>query len=216
MIRRRGPLTPRRRRPLVEAPQASTLRYSADGQRFQKALWLIAALALLFCVISLVTDWVTASGSYLSDGSPWIYDTLIYGLVAVSFDRGALLERASAVLLSITLAVAGCQGSYDIWSEIARRAPEISTDSSISGTVLAAGAVLEASLLFRFRRSREPLMKAAWFSARNSAMIGLAGAVVPLLSHVHAAADPQIVVDCLDTFLAFQAAFLVARESVET
>ncbi len=201
---------------MAESLKGGRLRYSNDGQRVLRALWLISALALLILVLSLVTDWVTASRTYLSDGAPWIYDTVIYGLVALSFDRGAVLERAAGAALSFVLAVAGCQGSYDIWSEIVSKAPGVSMDPRNSGALLAIGATLEALLLFRFRASREPLMKGAWLSARNSALIGLASATVPLVYDAQAAADPQIFVDCLDTFLAFQAAYMIAREVVET
>jgi hypothetical protein len=200
---------------MAEFLKGGSLRYSNDGQRFLRALWLISALALLILVLSLVTDWLTASRNYLSDGAPWIYDTVIYGLVALSFDRGAVLERVAGAALSLILAVAGCQGSYDVWSEIFQKAPELSIGAPCSGLLFATGASLEAMLLFRFRASRQPLMKGAWLSARNSALIGLAGAAAPFLSHTQAAADPQILVDGLDTFLAFQAAFLIAREVVD-
>ncbi|HEY8161098.1 MAG: hypothetical protein ACR650_17195 [Methylocystis sp.] len=79
----------------------------------------------------------------------------------------------------------------------------------------AAGTMLEAALLFKFRKSGEPLIKGTWLSARNSALIGLAGAAVPLLFCAPAAAGQQIFFDCLDTALAFQAAFCVARETIE-
>ena len=59
-------------------------------------------------------------------------------------------------------------------------------------------------------------MKGAWLSARNSAVIGLAGVATPLLCHAPTALSPQIFVDGLDTILAFQAAFFVVRETIET
>ena len=67
--------------------QAVDLRNTNDGRRFSKILWLIAALALLFCVLGIVIDWFTASASFLEDGVVWIYDSVIYGLVAISFGK---------------------------------------------------------------------------------------------------------------------------------
>jgi hypothetical protein len=199
---------------MAEPVRGESLRQSDDGQRFLKALWAISALALFLFSLSVVADWLSASQSYLSDGAPWIYDALIYGLVALSFDRGVLLERVAGAALSLILAIAGFQVSYDVWTEIFQKAPALSMGASFSGPLFATGASLEALLLLRFRASREPLMKGAWLSARNSALIGLAGAAAPFLSHTQAA-DPQILVDSLDTFLAFQAAFLIAREVVD-
>ncbi len=200
---------------MTETSQGASLRETNDGRRFLKALWLISAAALLFCITTAAFDWLTASGAYLEDGVTWIYDTVIYGLVAVSFGRGVIFERAAAFMLSLVLAVAGCQGSYDIWCEIIWRAPETAVNSPISALTFAAGTMLEAALLFRFRKSGEPLVKGTWLSARNSALIGLAGAAFALLFRAPSAADHQILFDCLDTVLAFQAAFCVARETIE-
>ena len=198
-----------------ETLQASRPRGSDDSQRFLKALRVIAVAALLFCILSIAFNWLSASGSYFEDGIYWIYDCAIYGLAAISFGKGAFVERAAAFMLSLVLAIAGCQGTYDIWSEIVQRAPEAPGTAPYSALIFATGAIVEAALLFRFRKSGEPLMKATWLSARNSATIALAGAAIPVLSHTSSGNDPQIIVDCLDTILAFQAAILVVRETFE-
>jgi len=199
-----------------ESSQTQSLRKSEDGQRFLQALRLISIAALSLSVLSVAFDWLSASESYLEDGVCWIYDSAIYGVAAISFGRGASFERVAAFMLSLILAIAGCQGSYDIWSEIVRTAPAHSADAAASASALATGAILEAALLFRFRTSGEPLMTATWLSARNSAAIALAGAAVPALSHASSGDALQIIVDCVDTLLAFQAAFFVAKEAVET
>lgn len=201
---------------MAETSQAVDLRNTNDGRRFLNILWLIATLALLFCILGIVVDWFTASASYFEDGVVWIYDSLIYGLVAISFGRGVFLERTAAITLSLVLAVAGCHGSYDVFSEIVQRGTDVALTSPISASVFAAGTILEAALLFRYRKSGEPLMKGAWLSARNSAVIGLAGAATPLLFRAPTALSPQVFVDCLDAVLALQAAFFVARETIET
>ena len=103
---------------MVETSCAAVLRDPPKARRFLNALWLISAAALFFCFLSITVGWLTSSGSYLEDGGVWLYDTVIYGLVAASFGRGVLIERAAAVLLAVVLAIAGCQGSYQIWSEI--------------------------------------------------------------------------------------------------
>ena len=122
----------------------------------------------------------------------------------------------AVIALALVLAIAGCHGSYDVFSEIVQRGRDVALTSPISASVFAAGTILEAALLFRYRKSGEPLMKGAWLSARNSAVIGLAGVATPLLCHAPTALSPQIFVDGLDTILAFQAAFFVVRETIET
>lgn len=200
---------------MAETLQTASVRESDNGKRFLKALRLISILALAMSVLTVGFDWLSASGKYFEDGASWIYDCAIYGLVAFSFGRGAIFERAAAFMLSLVLTAAGCQGSYDVWSEIARRGHEVSIDTPYSAMVFATGAILEAALLFKFRKSGECLMMATWLSARNSAAVALAGAAVSLVFHAPAASGPQIFLDCLDTVLAFQAAFLVAREMIE-
>jgi hypothetical protein len=202
------------RHPMVETSCAAVLRDTYEGQRFLNALWLISAVALLFCFLSITVGWLTSSGSYLEDGGVWLYDTVIYGLVAASFGRGVLIERAAAVLLAVVLAIAGCQGSYQIWSEIVLSRPDAMRGSWIAALSFAGGASFEAALLFRYRNSGEPLMKGAWLSARNSAVIGVIGAALPLMYHASTADRAQICVDCLDTFLALQASFFVIRETL--
>lgn len=200
---------------MVETSQAINLRNANDDRQFLKVLWLISALALLFCIFDIGIDWLTLPANPLEDGVVWIYDSVIYGLVAISFGRGAVFERAAAIMLSLILAIAGCHGSYDVFSEIAQRRTDAALGSPITASVLAAGTILEASLLFRYRKSGEPLMKGTWLSARNSAAIALVGAAVPIFCRTSTAGGPQICIDCLDTVLSFQAAFYVAREAAE-
>lgn len=201
---------------MAETLRTASIRESDSGKRFLKALRLISILALAMSLLSVAFDWLSASGKYFEDGATWIYDSAIYGLVAISFGRGAFFERAAAFMLSAVLTAAGCQGSYDVWSEIARRGHDVSVDTPVSTMVFATGAILEAALLFKFRKSGESLMMATWLSARNSAAVALAGAAVSLVFHAPTASGPQIFLDCLDTVLAFQAAFLVAKETIET
>ncbi len=187
-------------------------RDTQDGRRFLRSLWLIASSALLFSVVSVALDGLFASGSSFEDGAVWIYDIAIYGLAAISFGRGAVLERATAALLAVVLLVAGCQGSYDIWCELARKLPDASGSSPVSEILLPTGSAFEAALLFRFRKVGDPLMQATWLSARNSAAIALIGAALPLVFQ-KSCEGPEMVVACLDTFLAFQAALIVAYEA---
>lgn len=201
---------------MAETLQTASVRESDNGKRFLKALRLISLLALAMSLLSVAFDWLSASGKYFEDGASWIYDSAIYGLVAFSFGRGAFFERWAALMLSLVLTVAGCQGSYDVWNEIARRGHEVSVDTPVSAMVFATGAILEAALLFKFRKSGESLMTATWLSARNSAAVALAGAAISLVFHAPTASGPQIFLDSLDTILAFQAAFLVAKETIET
>lgn len=201
---------------MAETLQTAGVRESDNGKRFLKALRLISLLALAMSLLSVAFDWLSASGKYFEDSASWIYDSAIYGLVAFSFGRGAYFERGAAFMLSLVLTAAGCQGSYDVWSEIARRGHEVSVDTPVSAMVFATGAILEAALLFKFRKSGESLMTATWLSARNSAAVALAGAAISLVFHAPTASGPQIFLDSLDTILAFQAAFLVAKETIET
>ncbi len=169
-----------------ETSQLASVRDTEDGQRFLRALRLIAVSALLLVCLSLALRYLSPSENPFEDGIYLLYDGLIYGLAAISFGRGELFERATALMLSAVFAVGGCQGSYDIWNEIAWTATgQSDTAPSAAAIVFATSAILETALLFRFRASHEPLMKATWVSTRNSAAIALAGAIVPILYQTH-------------------------------
>jgi hypothetical protein len=201
---------------MAETSQAENLRNTCGGRRFLKALRLVSAAALLFCILSIAADWCSASGNYFEDGATWLYDTAIYGVVAISFGRGASFERMAAGMLAFVLLVAGCQGAWDIWSKISQGMGEAAADSPLSSLAFATGTVFEAALLFSYRKSGEALMQGTWLSARNSAVIALLGAGLSLVYRAPATAGAQICVDCFDTILAFQAAFYVAQESIGT
>lgn len=150
-----------------ETSQLASVRDTEDGQRFLRALRLIVVSALLLVFLSLALRYLSTSENHFEDGIYLFYDSLIYGLAAISFGRGELFERATALMLSAVFAVGGCQGSYDIWNEIAATG-QSDTAPSAAAIVFATSAILETALLFRFRASREPLMKATWVSTRDS------------------------------------------------
>ena len=84
---------------MAETSQAVDLRNTNDGRRFSKILWLIAALALLFCVLGIVIDWFTASASYFG-GRRRLDLRQRYLWISGDFLRQrSLLERTAAIAL---------------------------------------------------------------------------------------------------------------------
>ncbi len=195
--------------------RGGTLRAAADARRFISTLWLISIVAIVLGVLTLAYRGFSLSADYLEDVCVWAYDAAIYGLAAFSFGRGRLVERTATLMLAATLSLAGCQGLYELWRAVAPHTQMLAESAPFPATIVAAGACVEAALLYRFSACDDPLMRATWYSARNSAFLGLAGVGTLLLSQGASAAWPQMVVDSCDILLAFQAAAAIVLETFE-
>ena len=60
--------------------------------------------------------WAPAIGSrqLLKDGLDWGYDIVLTGIAAFVFGRGVWIERVSAFVIAMILAVAGLHTLYDL------------------------------------------------------------------------------------------------------
>ena len=89
--------------------------------------WTISAIALF--VLALASVEVVAalrvdSRFLLRDGLEWGYDVLIFGIAALSFNRGPRIERLAGFALAFILLMAGLQTAFQIWLTLVRP-PEI-------------------------------------------------------------------------------------------
>ena len=148
------------------------------GRGFHKSLWLITLGVLLLCIGEIIYAHAAASPYLLKDGAEWAYDVAYFGLAAISFGRGETTERRAAFALAAILGIGGCQGLYEIWSAITAPTTDEIDNLTISAVVTILGSFAEAAVLFRFRRSHDPIVEATWLSARNSALTSALGAGV--------------------------------------
>ncbi len=183
------------------------------GRGFHKSLWLITFGVLLLCIGEMIYAHAAASSYLLKDGAEWAYDVAYFGLAAISFGRGETTERRAAFALAAILGIGGCQGLYEIWSAITAPATDEIDNLTISAVVTILGSFAEAAVLFRFRRSHDPIVEATWLSARNSALTSALGAGVTFVVRMLPNRWAQIAVDALGVYLAFQAAAVVVKDA---
>jgi hypothetical protein len=174
-------------------------------------LWLAALAALLFCAGECVYGYWTGSGDVVKGGEQWLYDVLIYGLAAVSLGRTRSIERGVAFLLLTIFIFGGFDGMRDVWAAVHDPAAE-NNEPLASDVFDISGCVFEAMALIPLRASRNPVLEATWLSARNSVLASVASAVVAVVCHAFTMSWPRIAVIALESLLAFQAAFVVARD----
>ena len=183
------------------------------GRGFHKSLWFITFGALVLCIGEMIYGHAALSPYLLKDGAEWGYDVAYFGLAAFSFGRGETIERRVAFALAAILGIGGCQSFYEVWSAITAPATDEIDNLTISAVVTILGSFAEAAVLFRFRRSHDPIVEATWLSARNSALTGALGAGVTFVVRMLPNRWPQIAVDALSACLAFQAAAVVVKDA---
>jgi Co/Zn/Cd efflux system component len=192
---------------------SATLPIDTFGQRYTRSLWLIMLVALLLCIGEMTYGYLVSSREVLKSGAEWFYDVSFYGLAAISFGRSRLIEQRAAFALAAILATGGVQSVYEVWHGIVYPVNEKMDELTISAIIDVMGDFAEATLLFQFRGSHDPVVEATWLSARNSILTSALGGAVTLISKNFSAHWPQIVVDALGAFLAFQVAFVVVKEA---
>jgi Co/Zn/Cd efflux system component len=157
--------------------------------------------------------WALAIGSrqLLKDGLDWGYDVVLNGIAAFVFGRGVWVERASAFVIAVILAVAGLHTLYDLWDKINTPRPsEITTIafSAVSATVIA---YLVLGAQWRFRDNPNPLIQATWLSSRNDAISTTFASVLVMLLRLAPLRWPEYVSDLVFAGLSFQATWAILK-----
>jgi hypothetical protein len=117
-------------------------------------------LAVMLAVA--VFEMISGNKDAKASGVAWFYAIAIYASCLVTFNRGADAEAASSRWIAAILALASLHNVYDLWVEFtskdAYELPKFDADTWIS-LLVALGAV---ALLFKFRRTSNPVVRAAW------------------------------------------------------
>lgn len=174
-------------------------------------LWLAALAALVFCAAECFYGYATGSGEVVKDGAEWLYDVVIYGLAAASLGRPRSIERHATFLLLAIFIIGGFEGTHDAFAAILHPTGE-GVEPLATNVIDVSGCVVEAIMLVPLRCSHNPVLEATWLSARNSVVASLAGVAVTIGCEVFTLRWPRIAVIALESLLAFQAAFVVARD----
>ena len=182
-----------------------------EGHTYKRVMGAIATGILVFAAIQ--CGWALAIGSrqLLKDGLDWGYDVLLNGIAAFVFGRGVWVERASAFVIAVILAVAGLHTLYDLWDKINTPRPiEITTIafSAVSATVIA---FLVVGALWRFRDNPNPLIQATWLSGRNDAISTTFASMLVMLLRLAPLRWPEYISDLVFAGLSFQATWAILK-----
>jgi Co/Zn/Cd efflux system component len=184
-----------------------------SGDGYVRAIWTVALLTVAIGCAEAAYGYVSGSKFLLKDGVEWGYGTVIYAISALSYGRTQVAESRAGVLIAIVLAIGGCQGAYEVITEFMVKEPDDAAGLAASSVLSVLGALFVAGLLFRFRRSHDPVVEGSWLSARNDIITSALDAVVTFSTTLITAKWPRTAIDVLGIALAFQAAFVVGRDA---
>jgi Co/Zn/Cd efflux system component len=184
-----------------------------SGDGYVRAIWTVALLTVAIGCAEAAYGYVSGSKFLLKDGVEWGYGTVIYVISALSYGRTQEAEARPGALIAVVLAIGGCQGAYEVTTELMLQEPDDAAGLAASSVLSVLGALFVAGLLFRFRRSHDPVVEGSWLSARNDIITSGLDASVTFSTTLIAAKWPRTAVDVLGVALAFQAAFVVARDA---
>jgi divalent metal cation (Fe/Co/Zn/Cd) transporter len=176
---------------------------------YRRAVITIVSAILLIAIPQIVYAWAIGNRFLLKDGFDWSYDVVLWLVALACFGRGMRAENLAALAIAGVMFVAGCHTAYDLWDKIATgRRPEFWVAGWSSFTmVFIAGLLLV--MMWRFRRSENPLIAATWLSSRNSIIITLCFAAMSLFARTRSRQGFEIALDLLAIFLSFQAVYAI-------
>jgi divalent metal cation (Fe/Co/Zn/Cd) transporter len=183
-----------------------------EARIYQRTIILIAALVLSIGVSETLYGLTLDSRFLVRDGLEWTYDVVIYATAAAAFGRGLRAERFAAFVLALVLLGAGLVTIWQIWRTVVEP-PEVEPFGiTLAGLLIIAEAWTLVALLWRFRRSRHPVIEATWLSSRNDAVTSTLYALVMMAARFTPMTWPQMAVDSISAILCLQAGGQVLRD----
>jgi Co/Zn/Cd efflux system component len=185
----------------------------ASDLGYIRTIWAVAFLTAVLGCAEVAYGYFTGSSFLLKDGFEWSYGTVIYVISALSYGRTQKTASRAGALIALVLFVGGCQDALEMMASFTTHELEDTAGLRTSSVLSFLGAVLVGALLFRFRRSDDPVVEGSWLSARNDLITSGLDLTVTLSTSLVAAKWPRTAIDALGVVLAFQAAFVVARDA---
>ena len=187
------------------------LGLNPQRRAYKRVMWAIAASILVFGTLQCAWALAIGSSQLLKDGLDWAYSVALYGIAAFVFGRGVRVERLSAFLIALILAIAGFHALYALWADIQDPRPEEPLTfgvSTISSVVIAFSVV---AALWRFRHDPNPLVQATWLSSRNDAIASLLSATTDIVLRLTPVRWPEHVISVVLAGICFQATWAIIQ-----
>jgi|SRR5882757_7061122 len=183
-----------------------------DSRLYLLSLYLISACTLGLFLAETIYAIVAGSRYLIKDGVEWIYDIVVFGLAAISYRHGEPWKRRAAYILAAIILLGGIQTLYEFWQEFSHPTRESIETLELAAAITIGGSIAEAALMFRFRRSHDPLVEGTWFYARNAALTSSVGAISDVIILAYGFETIKFAVNAFGVLLSFQAAFVVIRD----
>ena len=184
-----------------------------EARAYTRTIWAIVVGIFLLGAAETAFALHLGNRLLLKDALEWSYDVAIYAAAAISFGRGDRIERLSALGIAAVLAIAGLQGSYEVARAVFIPPVIEPLTVGVSAALIIVEGLAVAAALWRFRASPNPLIEASWLSARNDAISAALFALIIAAARLAPMRWPQMAVDAFTAFLAFQAAWTIARDA---
>ena len=185
---------------------------SQRARRYRRALWAVLAIAAAALGAELAAGYVLGSRYLVKDGTDWLYVIAVYALAAVSYGRSQVAEYRAGFALAAILVVAGLDSTRDVIEAALHPEVESAAESAISTLFALSVAGVSISILWPFRRSEDPVVKATWLSARNDGVSSAAGALVSAFAP-GSGSWPDLTTEIAGAALTFWAALTVGRSA---
>jgi Co/Zn/Cd efflux system component len=200
---------------MVDVGQGGLRRTGVVNVRnYTATVWLTAALTATIGVSEALYGYTHGSSFLIKDAVGCAYAALIYAISACSFEGSIQTEFRAAGAIAAILAVSGFHGAFDIVAGLLETVPDDPSEVAAASELSLVVALLVAGLLWRFRRSHDPVVEGSWLAARNDVLSSGLDAAVTLVSSVFLAKWPQVISDAIGVALSFQAAYVVARDTM--
>jgi Co/Zn/Cd efflux system component len=200
---------------MVDAGQGGVRRTGTVNVRnYTATVWLTAALTATIGVGEAIYGYTHGSSFLMKDAVGWAYAAPIYVISACSFGGSVRTQLRAAGAIAVILAVSGFHGAFDVVAGLLDSVPDDPSEVAAASGVSLVVALLVAGLLWRFRRSYDPVVEGSWLAARNDVLSSGLDSVVTLVSNVFSAKWPQVISDAIGVALSFQAAYVVARDAM--
>ena len=188
------------------------LTLDPEARAYHRTIAIIPVCIFLLGAGIVVVALSYGSRQLLKDGLDWIYDVAFYGIAAIVFGRGARAEQLAAIGAALVLVAASCGISYDIFIKLTDPRPIEPAVIGFSAASAAIEALCVVAALFRFRRTKNPLIEATWLSSRNDAIATTLYVSVQAAARILPIRAPEVALDLFSICLNLQAVYVILRD----
>jgi hypothetical protein len=170
-----------------------------------------ALIAVMFAVAAF--EMLSGGKDGKASGVAWFYAIAIYAVCLATFRGGMGAQATSGRWIAGILAVAALHSAYDLWSELASKdgyeLPKLDGDTWVS-LMIAIGTV---ALLFKFRGTSNPVVRAAWVMGLIDIVTNVENIVTILIIALTRSKSMAIGSDVFDLAVTLVAAVTIYREA---